>query len=278
VKYAPPGNGTVFSQRWGMVFWNALFFKPGRYQPDASKSDEWNRGAYLTEGLGHCSMCHTPRIGGFMLLGEASGKAYAGGTIDDKVTEDKNRRWFAVNLTPAKGGLATWSVDDIVRYLKKGFTPARGGSFGPMNEVIVNSMRHMTDEDAHAIATYLKALPPQELPDATIPADQMTAGAAVYKERCEKCHASSGRGGVFNGPPVAGSAVVQATDPSSLINIILYGAKVPEALGSFGGWETMTPYLDVLSDAEVAAVSNYVRGSWKNKGGPVSAGDVAKQR
>ena len=279
VKYTAPENSFIFSQRWAMPIWNALFFKPGRFEKIAGKSDEWNRGAYLVDGLGHCSACHSPRN---FAMAEIQSKAYAGGAILDHVgkeQDNKIRSWSAPNLTPVKGGLAKWSATDIANYLKKGYSPTRAGTFGPMNEVIANSMRHMTDEDIKAIAAYIKDLPPHEPVMATIPADKAAPGEKIYGERCRECHQASGRGGMFSAPPLEGSAIVQAADPSSLINTVLYGPQTPEKeLGYFGSWETMKPYGDVLSDEDMAAVANYIRSAWGNVGGPVTAADVAKQR
>ena len=283
VAYTPPANGLLFNSlsRYGMIFWNALFHKSERYKTDTTQSAEWNRGAYLTEGLGHCSACHSPRN---LFLAEKQDEAYSGGEILDKVGEgegpgkEKIRKWSGVNLTPAKSGLGAWSVDDIAAYLNKGFAPRHAGTWGPMTEVIVNSMRHLSTEDTKAMAVYIKSLPPREpAGGVAIAEDQTKAGAPVYKDRCAKCHMDSGRGGMFNGPPLVGSAIVQHADPASLINIIMYGANAPKEV-STGQWETMKPLGEVLTDAEIAAVANYVRSSWGNTGRPVQAADVAQQR
>jgi mono/diheme cytochrome c family protein len=127
------------------------------------------------------------------------------------------------------------------------------------------------------MAVYLKSLPAQEYRGDGVTPQQVEAGASIYKDRCEKCHSASGRGGMFSGPPLAGSAVVQTEDPASLINIILFGPQTPQGV-TFGSWETMQPYAEILNDAEVAAVSNYVRGSWGNSAATVKVGDVAQQR
>lgn len=272
-RYEPRKNGIVFSQRWAMALWNALFFKPGRFKPDPTQSAQWNRGAYLVEGLGHCGACHTPRGS---LMAEQLERAYAGGNMQDEVAPGKVRRWSGVNLTSAKSGLASWSVDDLAKYLSTGVS-RRAGTFGPMNEVIVNSTMQLTREDARAMAVYLKSLPPHESKRPAVTPGQVERGAAIYAERCEKCHSESGRGGLFTGPPLAGSAVVQADDPASLINIILYGPQQSEEV-SYGQWETMQSYFDVLSDDEATAVANYVRGSWGNRAPAVTAGQVAEQR
>lgn len=274
VRYTPPSNGILFSQRWAMRIWNALFFEPGRFEPDPAQSAEWNRGAYLTEGLGHCSACHTPRNRFMAEIGE---QAHQGGVVRDHAADGKSRVWFAVNLTSAQNGLAAWSEDDLFRYLHTGFS-RRAGSFGPMNEVIVNSLRKMTAEDVRAMAIYLKSLPAGgEYAGAGVPDELVEAGRPIYEDKCEKCHGDSGRGGIFSGPPLAGSVIVQSENPGSLFNIILHGPETPDEV-SYGQWETMSSYGDVLSDAQIAAVSNYLRGSWGNKARPVTEDEVAAHR
>ena len=273
-NYVPPSNGALFSMRWPMAIWNSLFFSPGRFKPDSTRSAEWNRGAYLLESLGHCGACHTPRN---VFMAEESDRKYAGGAMLGQVSIAKVGRWSAVNLTPTKEGLASWSLSDLEKYLASGFSP-RAGTFGPMNEVIVNSLALLTKDDVHAVATYLHDLPlqPYAAP-AAIERDLLRDGAQVYKDHCEKCHMVSGRGGMFGGPPLAGSAIVQNEDPASLINIILYGPNIPSTI-SLGAWESMQAYSHVMSDSDVAAVATYVRNSWSNIAAPVDAEMVGGQR
>ena len=274
VRYTPPSNqGILFTQRWAMGLWNALFFDAGRFEPDSKQSAEWNAGAYLVQGLGHCGACHTPRN---LFLAEKADQAFAGGTFADAVAPNKVRPWFAVNLTPAKNGLASWSVDDLAKYLKTVYSQ-RGGAFGPMVNVTVNGTMQLTADDVRAMSVYLKSLPAQEGQNPSVFAEQSKSGGAIYKERCAKCHMASGRGGFLTGPSLAGSAIVQANDPSSLINIILYGQGTPKNLPP-NTWETMQPYAEVLSDDEIAAVSNYVRASWQNRTAAVTSREVAQQR
>ena len=273
VRYQPPENGLAFAMRWPMTLWNALFFKPGRFGISLSKSAEWNRGAYLVAGLGHCGSCHTPRN---LLLAERADSAYYGGVLQSAVAQHQQRRWSAVDLTSSTRGLGPWSVGELTQYLQTGVS-ARAGSFGPMNEVIVNSLRLLTPQDLHAMAAYLKSLPARTYADQVVPGSQVSEGAPIYKARCEKCHGRSGRGGLFSGPPLAGSAVVQAEDPASLINVILYGPVIPKEI-SLGEWETMPAYARILNDAQIQAVGNYLRGSWGNRAGAVSSQSVAAQR
>jgi alcohol dehydrogenase (quinone), cytochrome c subunit len=274
VTYTAPGNGILFSQRWTMRIWNALFFEPGRFDVDTGQSAEWNRGAYLVEGLGHCGACHTPRN---LFMAEIRERAHQGGVMSDHAADGSSRRWFAVNLTSATNGLAAWSEDDLFRYLHTGFS-RRAGTFGPMNKVIVNSLRHLSADDVRAMAGYIKSLPAGgEYEGDGVPSDLVDAGRPIYEEHCEKCHGESGRGGFFGGPPLAGSAIVQSDNPISLFNVVLHGPETPEEV-SFGKWEDMTSYADTLSDEETAAVSNFVRGSWGNRARPVTEAEVSAQR
>ncbi len=273
VRYTPPADSFVFRQRWGMVFWNLMFFRAQRFQPDPRQSQEWNRGAYLVGGLGHCDACHSPRN---FFMAEVASRAYSGGTLQETVQGGRVRPWSAVNLTSARTGLAAWSVDDLAKYLESGFC-LRAGVFGPMSDVVDNSLRYLSTPDVHAVAVYLKSLPPLQSSEAPVPEAAVRAGAKIYSDHCQECHMSSGRGGLFSAPPLAASAVVQADDPASLINIILYGPDAPKDVSS-GGWQTMMPYADDLNDVQIAAVSNYVRGSWNNRGSEVTPAEVAGQR
>jgi mono/diheme cytochrome c family protein len=276
VHSAPPENSFWFRQRWAMRIWNALFFEEGELAPDPSKSTAWNDGQYLVEALGHCSACHTPRN---LMLAERSAAQYTGGTNLDEVEPGKVRAWSAPNLTSAPFGLAKWSVEDLQKYLKLG-NSRRAGILGPMNEVVANSLRYLTGDDAAAMATYIKSLPANGASSQQTPsADERAAGQALYDKHCEECHLSTGRGGFRKAPAVAGSSIVQTQNPASLINVMLYGAKqaagIPSALDA---WEDMPGFKDKMSNAEIARLANFLRSSWGNQGGQVSAGSVAAQR
>ncbi len=275
-SYIPPENemGFPFNQRSLMGVWNMLFFKSERFQEDDSQSEEWNRGAYLVEGLSHCGTCHTPRNA---LGGLQTDQALSGGTYNDKVEGDKIRPWSAVNLTSATDGLAAWSEDDIFSYLKTGHSSV-AGSFGPMNEVITMSTLQLSDSDVRAMAVYLKSLPPIErAPQHEMSDQDFRAGELVYTIHCGTCHLPTGLGDPSIGPRLAGSSVVQAEDPASLINVIIYGAEVPTPAPP-GAWKTMEAFGDKLDDDEIALLSTYLRSNWGNRGGPVTESDVSKQR
>lgn len=296
VSYTPPENKMAFpfSVRTLLSGWNMMFFESGRYKPDASQSAEWNRGAYLTQGLGHCGACHTPRNA---LGGERNAEALTGGeyldevvdeVVDNRITpmdERTVRLWASANLTPAPSGLGAWSVDAIAAYLKTGHS-ARAAAFGPMSEVIGNSTSHLSDNDIHAIAVYLKRLLPaaQSAPGKPS-ADARKVGEIVYTTRCADCHLPTGLGmpraadadASKTAPPLAGNAALQSPNPATLINVVLYGAH--EAVQSDGSWPKMSGFeLSVgLDDEQIAALCTYVRSSWGNQAAAVSVAQVAKQ-
>ncbi len=263
-----------FNQRGLLSFWNKLFLKEGTFKAQANQSAEWNRGAYLVEGLGHCGACHTPRN---FLGGERTDVALSGGVYNDKNRKGDYRPWSAVNLTSAPVGLGPWSVDDIHAYLKNGVSK-RATTFGPMNDVIMNSMKHLTDDDVKAIATYIKALPPKSINGSpSTDKAMLNAGETVYTVRCGTCHMPTGLGADSLGVPLVGSAVINASDPSTLINTILYGTELPPP-PFVSGRRLMTPLADEMSDEEIAQVSTYLRATWGNSAGGVTAAQVAKQR
>jgi mono/diheme cytochrome c family protein len=277
--YRAPDNDMrfPFGQRELLGPWKSMFFESARFTPRKDQSAEWNRGAYLVEGLGHCGACHSPRN---LLGAEKTDQAMSGGWYYDKIPGGAVRRWSAVNLTQAQSGLRAWSIGDLTSYLKTGHG-TRAGSFGPMNEVIENSTRNLSDADVRAMAVYLKSLPAVERSDEQSLSDrERGAGETLYTIHCGTCHLPTGAGakpGEDLGPPLAGSAVVQSPEPYSLINIILYGTQVitptpPKA------WKNMKPLYDSLDDDEVAQIANYLRTSWGNRGGKVTEADVAEQR
>lgn len=276
-KAEPPKSKLKFpyNQRWLMGSWKMLFFKKGPYKEDTSKSRDWNRGAYLVKGLAHCGACHTPRNS---FGAEKKKRFLAGANYLDKINEeDEFRTWHAINLTSAPSGLAAWSAEDIQSYLLTGHS-SRAGVFGPMNEVIENSTQHFSEEDALAVATYLKDLPPIEQKSAAPKPEQVQAGQYLYDIHCGTCHLPTGRGASDTGPPLVGSPIVNAEDPSSLINVIIYGAHVPYRLAGPDKWKSMDPLGDKLDDEEIANISNFIRGSWGNSAPPVTEADVEKQR
>ncbi len=238
-----------FDIRLTQLFWRELFFTEGTYVPDSGKTEQWNRGAYLVEGLGHCSACHSPRN---ILGGIEKGEQFTGARVDD---------WFALNLTDKlKTGLGDWSDVDLVDYLHKGAAKHESTALGPMAEVVHNSLRYLTDADILSIAIYLKSLPAEASPQAAaaVATDSSKKAAELYVTNCAVCHQAKGVGvaGVF--PELAANPVVLAPDPANVLSVVLAG--VPPR----NGYMPMPSFAPTLNDREIAAVVNYVRTNWGN--------------
>lgn len=257
-----------FNIRLLMAGWNLLNFEPSSFKPDQQKSEEWNRGAYLVQALGHCGTCHTP-------------KSALGADDNDRALQGANlQAWYAPSITADKRrGIGNWSVDQLTAYLKTGANHQSLAS-GPMAEEIQNSSSKMTDADLKAIATYLlDRTPPEGKAPAPLAADdaRMRTGGAVYTDTCMACHGGDGKGQTFLFPTLAGSGLVQADDPATLIRLVLDGSRAVATDDRPTG-PAMPPLGWRLTDADVAAVVTYIRNSWSNAAPPVSAGEVAKVR
>jgi mono/diheme cytochrome c family protein len=257
-----------FNIRTGMRAWDALFFDRGAFKPDPQKSAEWNRGAYLVLGPGHCGACHTPKN---PLGGDKTHEALQGSRLQG---------WFAPNITNGKtAGLGEWSADDIATYLKTGHNRISAAT-GPMAEVVEMSTSHLTDADTHAIATYLKSLGGDDNTSNTKVAagdPGMKAGQAIYHDQCSACHGLDGKGVEDLFPALADSAVVRSSDPRTAVRIVLRGARsaatdgAPVASG-------MPSFAKQLTDQQIADVLTYVRNTWGHPAPAVSDDAVADAR
>ncbi|WP_347556922.1 cytochrome c [Robbsia sp. KACC 23696] len=272
------------SMRWPMTFWRMFFApEPKPFSATAGMDAETARGAYLVEGLGHCSSCHTPRAVTMQekrLFDDDSHLFLSGGGPIDG--------WMAPSLRNEHGGgLAGWSQADIVSFLKTGRNE-HTASFGAMNDVVVDSMQYMSDADLNAMAKYLKTLQPLH-PEATayryddkataaaLSGQPATAGATLYLDRCAACHRANGTGFGSAFPALAGNPVLQTKDATSAIHIVLSGGAQPATQGAPSAL-TMAPYAELLSDQQVADVVSYIQTAWGNQGGSATAADVAKIR
>lgn len=257
-----------FNIRLSASAWNTLFFRPGTFVPERKQSAEFNRGAYLIEGVGHCGACHTPSNA---FGASKAGKQLEGNQIDN---------WTAPNITNHMHvGLGEWSIDDIVQYLKTGQTATTLAS-GPMKDLIENSTSKMPDADLRAMAVYLKergtaGSPPRRALPASDP--RMQVGEAIYVDTCSACHASNGRGVEHIFPKLAGGAMAMQDDPASLIRVVIAGGRA--AATDERPTAPAMPALGFrLNDAQVAAVVTYVRNSWDNAASPVTADTVKSLR
>ncbi|MGA0203188.1 MAG: cytochrome c [Pseudohongiellaceae bacterium] len=278
VRITPPQNDLVFpfNYRPLMAFWKLLYFQPGVYEVREDQSEQWNRGAYLVEALAHCSACHSPRNS---LGAERAAAHMGGGEFLDLVAREHYRPWSAPNLTATERGLALWSEQDLADYLKT----ARNDmleSFGPMNEVIINSTRYLEAQDIGAMVTYLKNLPAVPEREATTPGPAiMGRGRTIYNLHCGTCHLPTGEGDPDMAPRLdRGSLVVQDENPASMINAILYGPHLPSPPLQPKWREPMEDFQYLLDDEEVAAAATFIRHSWGNASGMVTADQVARQR
>ena len=265
-----------FNQRWLMSVWKMVYFDERVYETDKSKSAEWNRGAYLVNALAHCSACHSPRN---LLGAENSDMAMTGGVFFDKVPSGSVRPWSSPNLTSAPSGLGLWVHEEVTAYLRTGRN-SFVETFGPMNEVIMNSTRNLNDGDINAMTIYLKSLPSKETDTGSTANNKVLGmGRTLYNLHCGTCHLPTGLGDEEVAPRLAGgSLVVQTSNPASFINVILDGPESPDPPLPAKWRNPMEDFRYLLDDEEIAALASYVRNSWGNTAGKVTAKQVAKQR
>lgn len=262
-----------FSMRWGLSLWNKLFLKDEPFVADKTQSAQWNRGAYIVQGLGHCGSCHTPRGIGFQektmsQAGKDGALFLSGSTVD---------AWHAVNLR------GIWTESAIVEFLKTGRNE-HATAFGTMTEVIGLSTQHFSDDDLQAVAVYLKSLSsntkaesvktstPQPVGDTLY----KTAGGLGYNQFCATCHRRDGKGIVGLFPPLAGNRSILSDDPTSAIHVTLSGWKSAATKGQ--PRVVGMPEFGTLTDDELAEIITFMRSSWGNQGSPVNAAQVKKVR
>lgn len=264
-----------FNMRPLLAFWRALYFRPGEYAPEPKRDAEWNRGAYLVQGLGHCNACHTPRNA----LGATEQKADLSGAMIPMLD------WYASSLTGgSEAGLGDWEVQHLADLLKTGVS-MRGAVSGPMAEVVRESLQHMSDADIRAMSVYLKSLPPTTVgpqgtgQPANDPANEkvLKLGAALYEKHCVDCHKANGAGEPPHYPALAGNRALMLASPVNPIRAVLHGGYPPSTQGNprpFG----MPPFAALLSDDEAAAVVSYIRNAWGNHAAMVKADQVNRYR
>jgi mono/diheme cytochrome c family protein len=278
VRAAAPENTLTFpfNQRWAMSFWSAVFNPDTRFEPDASKSPEWNRGAYLAEAMAHCGECHTPRNLAFALNNR---QKFAGAVTAG---------WRAFNISSDKTtGVGAWRDDDLVSYLSIGHADGHGTASGPMGEAVDHSLSQLAPEDIRAVVAYLLSVPAiasTDLP-ATLappaPASHKEGGGTpdprgkmVFEGACVSCHEWTGESSISPFATLTGAWAVNDPSATNVAQIVISGTKrhVPEdavSMPAFGG---------AYSDAEIAAVANYVTARFGSKGSRLTAKDVADLR
>ena len=267
-----------FGTQPALAVWRALYFRPGEYRPDADRSAEWNRGAYLVQGLGHCNACHASRNA----LGATGGPL----DLDGGLIPVQN--WYAPSLTdPREAGVGGWPTEAVVALLKTGVADVRGArvtASGPMGEVVQRSTQHLSEADLVAMATYLQSLhaPPPATERAALASPAEAAapsarGAALYGDHCASCHGERGEGVPGAYPPLAGNRAVTMAVPANLVRIVLEGGFAPSTAGHPRPYG-MPPFAQTLASDDVAALLTHLRGSWGNRAEPVSALQVSRYR
>jgi mono/diheme cytochrome c family protein len=269
-----------WDMRWPLAMWN-LVGGGAPYKPDPAFDAEWNRGAYLVQGLGHCGACHTPRGWLFQEKGldEKSGAYLSGANLDN---------WSSPNLRgDLNTGLGRWTLDEIAEYLKTGHN-RYGTAFGSMRDVVQFSTSTLADDDTRAIAKYLRSLSPSidrtrpvyvrdGRTEADLAARKYDAiGSATYARQCASCHGLDGMGG-GNLPALAGNPAVLDPDPTSLLNIVLNGAPSP-ASDEGDSSDLMPQFRTFLKDAEIADVISFIRSGWGNRARGATTAQAAALR
>jgi mono/diheme cytochrome c family protein len=284
VDSAPPTTQLPFpfNIRWSMLAWNALYLDDARYRDDPAKGPQWNRGAYLVQGLAHCSACHTPRG---PLMAEDHSRELAGGEVWP---------WYAPNITPhASSGIGGWSQAELVQYLREGHAPGKSQAAGPMAEAVDFSLRHLTAEDLQAIAAYLKTVAAVGDPGVQRPAyawgapkddletirgvpwprdhEQLT-GPQIYDAYCASCHQAQAQGSFDGGlPSLLHNAALGRNNSNNLVMVVLQGLhRQPDI--------HMPGFAADLSDRQVATLGNYLLREWGNPDARVTMEQVGQLR
>ena len=270
---APNTFAFPFNQRWLMAIWGAFFNPNERFAPIADRSPEWNRGAYLVEGPAHCGECHTPRN---VMQAMNTRRKFAGGAAEG---------WNAYNITPDREtGVGAWSQADIEAYLSKGHAAGRAVASGPMREAIDLSLSKLTPSDIRAIAVYLQSVPAVRAPHLSAPAGPAPAyhaqipttqldGKRIFEGACVSCHAWSGKGARVEEAQLTGKRSVNDPTAANVALMVLNGTGPQTA-----GRPYMPGFARAYSDAEIAAVANYVTERFGADRSRLAPKDVARLR
>jgi len=277
VRAVAPANTLAFpfNQRWAMMFWSALFNPDTRFEPDSSKSPEWNRGAYLAEALAHCGECHTPRNLAFALDNR---KKFAGALTAG---------WRAFNISSDKTtGIGGWRDEDLVAYLATGHANGHGSASGPMGEAVDHSFSQFAPEDIRAMVAYLRTVPAIASPDLPAslappaPASHRDGGniadargKVVFEGACVSCHGWTGESPISPSATLTGAWAVNDPAATNVAQIVISGTQRHTE-----GAVSMPAFGNAYSDVEIAAVANYVTARFGAKGSQLTAQDVAELR
>ncbi|MFX1682334.1 c-type cytochrome [Mitsuaria sp. CC2] len=286
VTRTTPPHQLGWPYRWqsALAVWRLMYFTPG----DAPSHDEPGvdrgatqgaasltslaRGRYLVQAVGHCAECHAPRnrLGA---LRDAAG--LRGGWVGVQ-------GWVAPSLAdPHAAGVQDWSEAEVRSWLRTGWSP-KGAALGPMADVVAESLQHLTDDDAQAMAVYLRGLPregPAAVEFKPASSGQMELGRQVYAKHCADCHGDQGQGRQIAGepayPPLAGNRTVTLEAPQNVLQMLADGGYAPTTPGHPRPYG-MPPLRQALTAAEMAAVATVIRQSWGNQASAVTEQEVLR--
>lgn len=259
-----PPNDLTFPANLRLLLagWKLLFHSDTRFAADTSHSEQWNDGAYLTLGLGHCGACHLPRN---LLGGAAENRADQGGEAHD---------WWAPPLTAANPAPNVWTEMSLASYFETGRAPGQGVAAGPMGSVVHDSLALAPEADRAALAHYLadqmarsSQSPTTQvaglgLARAALDTDRPPMGSTVFEDgaqlfsaNCASCHHKGGPSRGRDFPDLSEITTIAGPDPRNLVQVVLWGIG-PDA-GSLKGY--MPRFSEVLSDAQIAAIAAHLR-------------------
>lgn len=266
-----------FNQRWLMGIWSAFFNADKRFQPNNAHDAEWNRGAYLAEALGHCGECHTPRTLAFSLDNR---RKFAGA---------QQAGWNAYNISlDPQTGIGSWSAQELAHYLSAGHAPGHGTANGPMAEAVDMSLRYLTAGDIAALVAYVKSVPAVRSHDVP-PLRQTPAPAAhaaglttavdprgkeIYAGACVGCHGWTGISPAVDYANLTGIRAVNDPSATNVVQVVRDGSSRDDLHGEL----YMPGFGSAYTDAEVAAVANYVTARFGARASNITAAKVAELR
>ena len=264
-----------FNQRGLLALWNVMFNQDERFRPNTGQSQQWNRGAYLAEAMGHCGECHTPRNLAFALDNHSK---FAGAVTAG---------WRAYNITSDKdSGIGDWSDEDLYAYLSTGHANGHGGAAGPMGEAADNSLSYLVPDDVHALVTYLRSVPAHatDLPRTVTTAapasyregvaDFDSRGAKLFAGACASCHDWTGVSPVTGYATLTGVRAVNDPSAANVAQTVIHGVNRQTDQGTI----FMPSFGEGYSDDDIAALANYVTARFGAKGAQLTAKDVADLR
>jgi mono/diheme cytochrome c family protein len=250
VQARTPDNHLPFplNVRFILAGWKLLFFHKGPYENDAAHDEQWNRGAYLANGIGHCGACHTPRNS---FGAEIRTQHFGGGEAEG---------WHAYAINSSSQSREAWNANALNMFLRKGWNDQHGDAHGPMAPVCQN-LASVPDADVRAIADYVASVmgkrDRQQHGNVAADVRSNDTGASIYATSCASCHDGT-RPLPFGGVKLALSTAVTGETATNLINVVLDGLQPPE--GTAGA--IMPGFSSTLTDGQLESLIAYIRSNF----------------